>query len=497
MKKTVLNFLHIFHQAKTGHAMRFSKEACPNEKRLGTRTFSSLKRNGAFLVRARQVFRWEKPSADASVKPHGMAGYLTGMKNGIYLKIVLFTLVSFLFGVSFGFVGFANTENWYEYNDYSGSHSFSLRFPRDWKVKTLGANKVGFLQGREINGEPSLVIQRFEGNTYNEVISFYRNPSRNFVREHDFWLELKEENVIAKKAYFKDKELENSTERTMIKRGSTIVSIEIRGGRYEETAAAIMETFRFTDNWKCHIDFKDSYTFITPEDYSVRKTREAVVIKNMAGNKVFVIEKHEDTTVEKAQRMDIEEGDRIIERGNSVFILRDMAGTVVNFEIGESFEFFDLPSTSTYPFRNFTDVRDNHPNAAAINKLAERKIVTGYEDGTFRPGNPVNRGELSKMIVPPSITFMLNRNIFRNCFEDVNEEWFARYVCFSKAMGWVKGQEDGYFYPAETVSKKEGTKVMSRLSSSEKTIGFEISEEEEKENFTREDVAEMLYIIRY
>lgn len=412
-------------------------------------------------------------------------------------KIVLLTLVSFLFGVSSGFVSFANTDNWYEYNDHSGTHSFSLKFPRDWKVKTLGVGKVGFFQGRELHGEPSLIVQKFEGNTYNEVISFYRQPSKNLVKQYDFWLELAEENLIAKKTYFKDKESENSTERTLIKRGSTIISMKINSGRHEETASTIMGTFMFTDNWKCHIDFTDSYTFITPEDYSVKRTREGVVIKNMAGNTVFVIKKHEDTTVAKAQRMTQEEGDTIIERGDDVFILSDMTGTAVNSEIKTSFEFFDLHETDTYPFRHFTDVRDNHPNAPAINKLAERRIIGGYEDGTFRPGNPVNRGELSKMIVPPSITFMLHKNIFRNCFEDVGEEWFARYVCFSKAMGWVEGQEDRYFYPSETVKKKEGVEVMSKLSSSKEISFFELPEEEEQENFTREDVAEMIYMIRY
>jgi hypothetical protein len=47
----------------------------------------------------------------------------------------------------------------------------------------------------------------------------------------------------------------------------------------------------------------------------------------------------------------------------------------------------------------FSDVPPSHPFYAAIEALAERSIIGGYPDSTFRPANPVWRWQFAKMIV--------------------------------------------------------------------------------------------------
>lgn len=47
----------------------------------------------------------------------------------------------------------------------------------------------------------------------------------------------------------------------------------------------------------------------------------------------------------------------------------------------------------------FTDVQPYSWEYEYVEYLAERGIVSGYSDGTFRPGNPATRGQFSKMIV--------------------------------------------------------------------------------------------------
>jgi hypothetical protein len=54
--------------------------------------------------------------------------------------------------------------------------------------------------------------------------------------------------------------------------------------------------------------------------------------------------------------------------------------------------------TATPCFLTFTDVDAQHPFYSFIRCLACRQIVSGYADGTFRPGNTVSRGQLSKII---------------------------------------------------------------------------------------------------
>lgn len=47
----------------------------------------------------------------------------------------------------------------------------------------------------------------------------------------------------------------------------------------------------------------------------------------------------------------------------------------------------------------FPDVPGDHPHAVAIDIAAERGVVEGYPDGTFRPNAPVTRGQVAAMLL--------------------------------------------------------------------------------------------------
>lgn len=46
----------------------------------------------------------------------------------------------------------------------------------------------------------------------------------------------------------------------------------------------------------------------------------------------------------------------------------------------------------------FKDVPDTHWASKAINELADKGIINGYEDGTFRPNEPITRAEIATII---------------------------------------------------------------------------------------------------
>ena len=107
----------------------------------------------------------------------------------------------------------------------------------------------------------------------------------------------------------------------------------------------------------------------------------------------------------------------------------------------------------------FNDLSETHKNKDAILYLKENEIIGGYPDGSFKPNSTVNRAELLKILIEgkglkPAITS------YRNCFEDVGEEWFAPYVCYAAEAGWVDGYEDNTFRPAKTVTKVEALKML-------------------------------------
>ncbi len=107
----------------------------------------------------------------------------------------------------------------------------------------------------------------------------------------------------------------------------------------------------------------------------------------------------------------------------------------------------------------FTDVSDNHPNAAAIAFFKQMGWVGGYDDGTFKPDKPVNRAEAVK-IINEVIGFDFTGGIYEDCFSDCNDKWFEAYVCSASEAGWVGGYGDGTFHPENPVTKAQTLKMI-------------------------------------
>ena len=48
--------------------------------------------------------------------------------------------------------------------------------------------------------------------------------------------------------------------------------------------------------------------------------------------------------------------------------------------------------------QSFRDVASDQPFYLYIERMAQRGLISGYPDGTFRPGNEVTRGQASKIV---------------------------------------------------------------------------------------------------
>jgi polyhydroxybutyrate depolymerase len=94
----------------------------------------------------------------------------------------------------------------------------------------------------------------------------------------------------------------------------------------------------------------------------------------------------------------------------------------------------------------------------AVEYLQEKGIVGGYEDGTFKPTQTINRAELLKLIFAGKSKVTPSQ---RRCFSDVNPDaWYAPYVCTAKQRGIVSGYPDGTFRGEETVNFAEAVKMV-------------------------------------
>lgn len=108
--------------------------------------------------------------------------------------------------------------------------------------------------------------------------------------------------------------------------------------------------------------------------------------------------------------------------------------------------------------KKLSDVEGNK-NAMAIQYLLDNMVISGYPDGSFKPEQNINRAELMKIITEASgaIPSPTTNN---NCFPDVSDEWFAVYVCYAKNQNWIQGYPDGTFKPGNDVNKVEALKMI-------------------------------------
>jgi hypothetical protein len=110
-------------------------------------------------------------------------------------------------------------------------------------------------------------------------------------------------------------------------------------------------------------------------------------------------------------------------------------------------------AATTYPDL----VGNNAKFAAAVDALTELKVVNGFPDGEFKPGNELTRAELAKMLV---ICLGLGEQVdalaTRTVFSDVPaSNWAAGYINAAAQSKVILGYPDGTFKPDKKVSYAE------------------------------------------
>jgi len=125
----------------------------------------------------------------------------------------------------------------------------------------------------------------------------------------------------------------------------------------------------------------------------------------------------------------------------------------------------------------FSDVLRTHNNYVAITYLNETGVISGYQDGTFKPDNPINRAEVLKIILKGSGVDSPS-DFGEVTFPDFKkEDWFAPFVMKASALGIVKGNDaDGTFAPGRQVNKAEFLKML-LMANNIKTEALQVTED--------------------
>ena len=111
----------------------------------------------------------------------------------------------------------------------------------------------------------------------------------------------------------------------------------------------------------------------------------------------------------------------------------------------------------------FTD-QDEIQNAEAVDMTSALGIIDGYEDGSFRPSNNIERSEAAKMI-----SAMMNggrdsvQETNQSSYIDVlnsNDSWANKYIEYCTARGIVTGVGGDCFAPANNVTGTQMAKML-------------------------------------
>lgn len=111
---------------------------------------------------------------------------------------------------------------------------------------------------------------------------------------------------------------------------------------------------------------------------------------------------------------------------------------------------------------SFPDVNADDWFNVTVSSLANMNAISGYEDGTFRPNEPITRAELASMAVRFYEAFEAEYE--EGTFLDVDgDEWYADAIAAAEELGIIGGYPDGTVRPNNNITRAETCAIVNRV----------------------------------
>lgn len=109
----------------------------------------------------------------------------------------------------------------------------------------------------------------------------------------------------------------------------------------------------------------------------------------------------------------------------------------------------------------------NTPLQVPVKYLIDKKVLTGYEDGTFKPGNTITRAEIAVAVAKmTNRTSDLEAMAKKNTFSDLSGyDWAKAYINALVDAGLLKGKSAATFAPSSNITYAELITVLVRTNS--------------------------------
>jgi len=110
----------------------------------------------------------------------------------------------------------------------------------------------------------------------------------------------------------------------------------------------------------------------------------------------------------------------------------------------------------------FTDVLSPMWHNNAISVMSNMGIVNGYPDGSYAPNGTITRAELAAIAARFAPMMGMYSNGAAG-FVDVAGHWAEEHIIAAAGYGWVTGYEDGTFRPNQPITRAEFITIVNRM----------------------------------
>lgn len=111
----------------------------------------------------------------------------------------------------------------------------------------------------------------------------------------------------------------------------------------------------------------------------------------------------------------------------------------------------------------FTDMPEGNGYQRAIEKLSALNMLSGYEDGAFRPEQFVTRAEFAKMTVLALGKQEMATGAAGRFWDVADNHWASGYMNYVAENGYIKGYPDGSFRPNENIPFEQVITILVRM----------------------------------
>jgi len=108
---------------------------------------------------------------------------------------------------------------------------------------------------------------------------------------------------------------------------------------------------------------------------------------------------------------------------------------------------------STSANTSFKDVSSNDEAYKEINYLASKRIIKGYDNGTFRPSNNLTKAQAAKMLV--IARGKENTPQSAMSFTDISSKEQQKFISIAVSLGYFKVENSKKFYPNVEIKRDE------------------------------------------